>query len=187
VEHGSASLGICCSYPHCSGFFNACRVSTYNTSQVLELNCKISNPTAYENSRSVVGYILALSGIGQDKWDSGLQGTLETPSCACHQGDWRCSRFFLWRARTARSFPSWLSVDLCHQYARKSIIICNNGGPRRFGHSASYLFSLNSSNHYPTAPDCLKLSKSISSRRLIRLTCLQTIYPFWNGIRSFWS
>jgi hypothetical protein len=42
-------------------------------------------------------------------------------------------------------------------------------------------------NHYSIAPDCPKLSKSISSRKLIHLTCLQMIYPFWKGIRSFWS
>jgi hypothetical protein len=55
----------------------------------------------------------------------------------------------------------------------------------RLGHSASYLLSPNSSNDYPISPDCLKLSKSISLRRLIHLTCLQVIYPFWKGIRSF--
>jgi hypothetical protein len=31
-------------------------------SPVLELNSKISNPTTYESSRSVVGYLLALGG-----------------------------------------------------------------------------------------------------------------------------
>jgi hypothetical protein len=53
------------------------------------------------------------------------------------------------------------------------------------GHSASYLLSPNSSNRYPIAPDCLKLNKSISSRRLIHLTCLQTIYPFRKGSVRF--
>jgi hypothetical protein len=53
--------------PHCSRVFNARRASTHNTSPVLELNSKISNPTANENSQSVVGYLLALSGKGQDK------------------------------------------------------------------------------------------------------------------------
>jgi hypothetical protein len=38
--------------------FNARRASTHDTSPVLELNWKISNPAAHENSRSVVGYFL---------------------------------------------------------------------------------------------------------------------------------
>jgi hypothetical protein len=54
----------------------------------------------------------------------------------------------------------------------KSTIVCNNGEPKRLSHSASHLLSLNSSNHYPIAPDYLKLSKSISLRRLIHLTSL---------------
>jgi hypothetical protein len=58
MENGSSSLGICYNYPHCSEFFNARRGSTHNTSLVLELNSKISNPTAHESSQSVVGYFL---------------------------------------------------------------------------------------------------------------------------------
>jgi hypothetical protein len=37
------------------------------------------------------------------------------------------------------------------------------GEARRLSHSASYLLSPNSSNHYSLTPYCLKLSKSISS------------------------
>jgi hypothetical protein len=48
---------------------------------------KFSNPTAYESSRSVVVNLLALSGKGQNRWDSGLEGTPETLSCVYHQGD----------------------------------------------------------------------------------------------------
>jgi hypothetical protein len=59
------------------------------------------------------------------------------------------------------------------------------GETRRRSHSASYLLSPNSSNHYSIAPDCLKLSKSMSSRRLRHLTCLQTINSFWRGSVHF--
>jgi hypothetical protein len=61
------------------------------------------------------------------------------------------------------------------------------GEARRLSHSASYLLSPNSSNHYSIAPDCLKLSKSMWSRRLGYLTRLQTIHTFWRGIRSLCS
>jgi hypothetical protein len=61
------------------------------------------------------------------------------------------------------------------------------GEARRISHSASYLLSPNSSNHYSIALDCLKLSKSMSSRRLKYLTCLQKIYTFWKWIRSLYS
>jgi hypothetical protein len=56
---------------------------------------------------------------------------------------------------------------------------------RRLRHSASYLLSLNSSNHYSITPGCLKLSKSMLSRRLRHLTCLQAIYTFWRGSVHF--
>jgi hypothetical protein len=58
------------------------------------------------------------------------------------------------------------------------------GEARRFNHSA-YLLSLNSSNHYSIGPDCLKLNKSMSSKRLRHLTCLWTPYTFCRGFVHF--
>jgi hypothetical protein len=59
------------------------------------------------------------------------------------------------------------------------------GEVRKLSHSASYLFSPNSPNHYSIALDCLKLSKSISSKTLRHRTCLQTIYIFWRASVHF--
>jgi hypothetical protein len=61
----------------------------------------------------------------------------------------------------------------------------SNGETRRLSHSESDLLSPNSPNHYSITPDCLKFSKSMSSRRLRHLTCLQTIYIFWRGSVHF--
>jgi hypothetical protein len=59
------------------------------------------------------------------------------------------------------------------------------GEARRLSHSASYLLSPNSSNHCSIALNCLKFSKSMSSKTLRHLTCLQTRVLFWRGSIHF--
>jgi hypothetical protein len=71
-----------------------------------------------------------------------------------------------------------IRILIYHSWFRLKSVQSNRGSElsvgeaRRLSHSASYLLSPNSSNHCSIAPDCLKLSKSMSLRRLRHLTCL---------------
>jgi hypothetical protein len=93
-----------------------------------------------------------------------------------HCMKWFCARINI------LIYNSWFRMKVSNHEYELSV-----GEARRFSHSASYLLSPNSSNHCSIAMDCLKLSKSMSSRRLRHLTCLQTICTFWRGIRSLCS
>jgi hypothetical protein len=87
---------------------------------------------------------------------------------------------------TSNSIGQSLSETILYQnkYFNISLLIQNKsvqsnrgyelfvGEARRLSYSASYLLSPNSANHYSIAPECLKFSKSMSSRRLRHLTCL---------------
>jgi hypothetical protein len=90
-----------------------------------------------------------------------------------HYIKWFCTRTSILR------YNSWFKMKSGQSNRGYELSV---GEARRLSHSVSDLLSPNSSDHYSITPDCLKLSKSMSSRRLRQLTGLQTIDTFWRGV-----
>jgi hypothetical protein len=88
---------------------------------------------------------------------------------------------WFWTRISILIYNSWFRMKSVQSNRESELSV---GEARRSSHSKSYLLSPNSSNHYVIATDRLKLNKSMSSRKLRHLTCLQTAYTFWRGIPS---
>jgi hypothetical protein len=80
-----------------------------------------------------------------------------------HYIKWFCSRISI------LIYNSWFRMKSVQSNRASELSV---GEARRLSHSVSYLLSPRSSNHYSIALDCLKLNKSMSSRRLRHPTCL---------------
>jgi hypothetical protein len=124
-----------------------------------------------------------------DTWYSGLERITETIPCDCHRKDWYCSVFLLFKATASKLFlPLTVSESVLRIHWRiGSVTICKNGEVKKLSYWAPSSLWRNLSNHSPIGPGCLKLSNLSSSRRLILLTCLQTMHTHSKATGSFCS